>query len=81
MLDILHHYSSLIKAEYYAKLNIFTLLPANVYGLLYYTNSTVMKIVPLQNLGRPLALALYDDNVWVHDFLKVLYLHICFECM
>ena len=58
----------IFKAEYYAKLNIFTLPPVNLYGLLYYTNSTIMKIVRLQNLGRPLAVALYDDNVWILNF-------------
>ena len=58
----------------YAKIRQYTTTPTNVYGLLHYTNiadttCTVANILPLNQLSRPLAVALDTNDLWVLNIL------------
>ena len=60
----------------YAKIQKYTTTPTNEYGLLHYTNvniadttCTVATILPLNQLSRPLAVALDTNDLWVLNIL------------
>ena len=58
----------------YSKIQQNTTTPTNEYGLLHYTNvniadTTVATILPLNQLSRPLAVALDMNDLWVLNIL------------